>query len=137
VRILLTRQTATPVGCGFAVLVAAVVRVGRARGEGSASWFGFAIWAVAGAVFTFSLLTGLSIGLFLLPLVVLAIGLAVRVASEVRSMLGFAAGIALILLVVAAIHDAATGWLVPGIALAGIAVASFAGGCRIDRHRTR
>jgi hypothetical protein len=118
------------------LLVGAVVMVARARGGDGPSWSGFAIWSVAGAAFTFSLLTGLSIGLFLLPLVVLALGLAVRRAPDFRSMLGLAAGAALILLLIAALHHAATGWLMPGLAVGGVAVASFAA-ARSGRHRLR
>ncbi len=51
---------------------AAVVirRGGRREGRG---WWWFVAWALVGALFTFSLLAGLSIGLFFLPLVVLAL----------------------------------------------------------------
>ncbi|MFL5909037.1 MAG: hypothetical protein ACJ768_00475 [Gaiellaceae bacterium] len=61
----------------------------RVAGSG---WRGFALWTLAGALFTFSLLTGLSIGLLLLPLVVVALGIAVRSAPNVRASLGFVAG---------------------------------------------
>jgi hypothetical protein len=53
---------------------------------------GFALWTIAGALLAFSLLTGLSVGLLWLPLVVVALGIAVRSAPEVRASLGFLVG---------------------------------------------
>jgi hypothetical protein len=118
------------------LLVLAFVLVRRRRGSGGDGWDGFAAWAAAGAAFTFSLLTGLSIGLFLLPIVVLAIVWAIRRAPDFRSMLGFLAGAGLILLGIAGLHDAASGWLIPGVVLCGMAVTSFAAVRCLDRHRT-
>jgi hypothetical protein len=67
----------------------------RVAGPG---WRGFALWAIAGALFTFSVLAGLSIGPLLLPLVVLALGVAVRSAPNVRPSLGFLVGAGAIVL---------------------------------------
>ncbi len=119
------------------LLLVAFVLVRRGRGSGSDGWDGFAAWAAAGAAFTFSLLTGLSIGLFLLPIAVLAIVWALRRAPDFRSMLGFLGGAGLILLVIAGLQDAASSWLIPGVALCGMAVTSFAAVRCLDRHRTR
>jgi preprotein translocase subunit SecG len=118
------------------LLLVALLIVQRGRGRGGAGWGGFAAWVAAGAAFTFSLLTGLSIGLFLLPVVVLAIAWAIRRAPDFRSMLGFVGGAGLILLVIAALHGAAIGWLVPGVALGGIALISFVAARGVDKHRT-
>ena len=75
------------------LLIAAVVLMRRQPpGRSRPGWRGFALWTVAGALFTFSLLTGFSIGLFLLPLVVIALYAAVRFAPDARA-LGFFAGI--------------------------------------------
>ena len=119
------------------LLLVALVLVRRGRGRGSDGWDGFAAWTAAGAAFTFSLLTGLSIGLFLLPIVVLAIVWAIRRAPDFRSMLGLLGGAGVILLVIAGLHDAASSWLIPGVALGGVAVTSFAAVRWADRHRTR
>jgi preprotein translocase subunit SecG len=118
------------------LLLVALVLVRRGRGRSSDGWDGFTAWAAAGAAFTFSLLTGLSVGLFLLPIVVLAMVWAIRRAPDFRSMLGFLGGTGLILLVIAGLHDAATRWLIPGVALGGVAVTSFAAVRWVDRHRT-
>jgi preprotein translocase subunit SecG len=117
------------------LLLVALVLVRRGRGRGSDGWDGFAVWAAAGAAFTFSLLTGLSIGLFLLPIVVLAIVWAIRRAPDFRAMLGFLGGAGLILLI-AWLHEAASSWLIPGVALGGVAVTSLAAVRWVDRHRT-
>jgi hypothetical protein len=119
------------------LLIVAAVIVWRTRARRGAGWSGFVAWCLAGASFTFSLLTGFSIGLFLLPLVVLAIYLAIRLAPGFRATLGFIGGIGAILLVIASIHNAAMDWLIPGVALSGVALASFATLLGIDRHRTR
>jgi len=118
------------------LLIAAAVKIWRTRPTRHGGWSGFLIWNVAGALFTFSLLTGLSIGLFVLPLVVLAIWFATRLAPDVRAALGFIEGIGVILLVVASIHNAAMGWLIPGLALTGIALASFLTLRLVDRRHT-
>lgn len=99
--------------------------VRRTTGRRGAGWWGFAAWSTAGAVFTFSLLTGLSIGLFLLPVVIVALYLAVRSAPDFRASLGFIAGIGLTLLVVASIHNFSTSWVIPGLTFGVLALALF------------
>jgi hypothetical protein len=116
------------------LLLVALVVVRRRRGSGRDAWGGFAAWAAAGAAFTFSLVTGLSIGLLLLPLVVLTIAWAIRRAPDFLSMLGFLGGAGVILLVTAGLHAAAGSWLIPGAALCGGAVTSFAAARRVDRR---
>jgi hypothetical protein len=74
------------------LLIVAAVIIWRTRARRGAGWSGFMAWYVAGALFTFSLLTGFSIGLFLLPLVVLAIYSAIRLAPGFRAALGFIGG---------------------------------------------
>jgi hypothetical protein len=101
-----------------AVLIAAFVVMRRARearsaGEG-ATWFGW--WTVAGALFTFSFLTGFSIGLFILPLAAASVIWAARSAPGAEA-IGFLAGAGLVLLIP---------WRLEGVALCSIAVASYA-----------
>jgi len=86
------------------LLVGAALMIRRSPGRHGAGWVGVVAWAAAGALFTFSLLTGLSIGLFLLPAVVLALAIAVRVAPEFSSALGFVAGIAVMTLAIVVVH---------------------------------
>jgi hypothetical protein len=117
------------------LLIFAAVIIWRTRARPGAGWSGFMAWYVAGALFTFSLLTGFSIGLFMLPLVVLAIYVALRLAPGFGAALGFVGGIGAILVVIASIHNAALGWLVTGVALSGVALASFATLLWMDRHR--
>lgn len=107
------------------LLIGAAVLIRRTKRRRRAGWSGFAAWAAAGAVFTFSLLTGLSIGLFLLPLVGAMLYLAIRSAPDFRASLGFGGGIGAVLLVVAFIHKFSIAWMIPGIAFGTVALVSF------------
>ena len=107
------------------LLIWAAVLIRRTKKRRRAGWSGFAAWCLAGALFSFSLLTGFSIGLFLLPLVVAALYLAVRSAPDFRAALGFVAGIGVILLILASINKFSIGWLIPGVAFGAAAFASF------------
>ncbi len=103
------------------LLIWAALRIRRTEQRGRAGWAGFAAWTVAGAIFTFSLLTGFSIGLFLLPVVAAMLYLAVRAAPDFRASLGFVAGVGLTLLVLASINNFSIGWLIPGVVFSVIA----------------
>ena len=83
------------------LLVGAIVLVwkSRQRGLGRRGWPWFVAWALAGVLFVLSFLSGSNIGVFLFP--VAAIGvlwLAVN-APHGRELVGFAVGIAAVLLV--------------------------------------
>jgi hypothetical protein len=117
------------------LLIWAVVLIRRTKRKRGAGWVGFAVWTVAGAIFTFSLLTGLSIGLFLLPVVALALYLAVRSAPDFPASLGFVAGIGAIVLMLASIHNFSIGWLIPGLAVSTVALASFMATGHATRRR--
>jgi hypothetical protein len=107
------------------LLAVAALIVVRTEQHGSASWAGFLAWYTAGALFTLSLITGFSIGLFLLPLVTVSVALAVRAAPDSRAMLGFFAGSGLILVLIGIRSDSLS-WLISGLALLSLAAASFA-----------
>lgn len=79
-----------PVVLGIAF---AIVRRRRNRVGGGSGWRWFHAWGVAGALFTFSFLTGLSIGLFLLPVATLALLWVARRAPNGWEWLGFVEGI--------------------------------------------
>ena len=116
------------------LLVCAAVLVGRRSGSGDASRGGFGAWVVAGAVFAFSLLTGLSIGLFLLPLVIAAVYLAVRRAPELRASVGFVGGIGVTVLGLAAVNGFTRGWVIPGIAFTVVGLAAFLAAEQVTRR---
>jgi len=116
------------------LVIWAAVLIRRTKGRRHVGWPGFAAWCAAGALFTFSLLTGFSIGLFLLPLVVAGLYLAVRSAPDFRASLGFVAGIGVILLVLASINNFSIGWLIPGFALSVAALTSFVAAEQVDRR---
>ena len=65
------------------------------------SWASFAAWAIAGGLSTVAILTGFSIGIFVAPVALLVVWLAVRRASRGAELLGLAAGVGAILLLVA------------------------------------
>ena len=74
------------------LLVAAVAIARRSERSGhGAGWFG--AYAVAGMLFSFSLATGFSIGLFLLPLVALVLLWVASRAPRWREASGFFAGV--------------------------------------------
>lgn len=83
------------------VLGAAAVFVQRRGRPGARGWAWFGAWAAAGALFTFSFLTGFSVGLFLLPLAAGALFFVASRAAHLGEALGFAAGTGVILLVIA------------------------------------
>lgn len=73
-------------------------RRGAAEGRG---WRWFAAWCAAGALFTFSFLTGLSIGLLVLPFAAAAVLFVAWRAPHVLETLGSVAGVGVTLLLVA------------------------------------
>jgi len=117
------------------LLIWAAVLIRRTKKRRRAGWSGFAAWCLAGALFSFSLLTGFSIGLFLLPLVIAALYLAVRSAPDFRAALGFVAGLGVILLVLASINSFSIGWLIPGVAFSAAGFASFVAAEQVNRRR--
>src|SRR5437870_5701538 len=95
------------------VLVAAIVVWSKKRTTVSrGGWDWFAAWTLAGALLTFSFLTGFSIGLFFLPLAAAVVFWVARRAPGLFDPIGFFAGIGLILLFVAVINPGAgRAWL--------------------------
>jgi hypothetical protein len=117
------------------LLAWAAVLIRRRKQEPRPGWGGFTVWTAAGAVFTFSLLTGLSIGLLLLPLVVAALYLAARSAPDFHASIGFVAGIGVVLLLMVSIHSFSAGWLIPGVGLGTVALASFCVAQQMNQRR--
>jgi hypothetical protein len=76
---------------------------GRDLGGGQ-GWIWFAVWALVGGGFTFSYLTGFTIGLFILPFVVLLLGVVLWASPRPREALGFVAGIGAMVLVIGFLH---------------------------------
>jgi hypothetical protein len=94
-------------------------------------WDWFLGWAVAGALFTFSFLTGFSIGLFLLPVAALVLFWVAR-RSGGRETVGLLEGVGWTLLTVAFIQSGsgdldARPWLVAGLVLSLGAAGTYAG----------
>ncbi len=83
------------------LLGAAFILRRRSDAAGRRGWRWFAAWALAGGLFTFSYLTGFSIGLFLLPLAASALFFVAWQAPRLAETVGFAGGIALVALLVA------------------------------------
>lgn len=120
----------------FPILLVVAMFVALRRAERGASnsddtsWRWFAAWSAAGAAMTFAFLTGLSIGLLLLPA---AAALLLWVASHAphpTDALGFAEGIGAVLVLISFLNRAGTGvdptaWLVAGICTGGFAFLAY------------
>ena len=118
---------AFPLVLGIAVVLLA--RKHNRPGGHGARWF--TAWTLAGALLTFSFLTGFSIGLLLLPIAAGATLLVASRAPHWREATGFLAGVGAVLVVVAALNRGdkgvdATPWLVAGCLLAAVAIAAYA-----------
>lgn len=112
----------------LAIAAAMLLRRRRTHPTGGAGWRWFAAWTAAGALFTFSLLAGLSIGLFFLPLAAALLLTVARLAPRPPEALGFVAGIGLTLLLVAdrnADYNP-TPWLLAGSAFTSAALLLYA-----------
>jgi hypothetical protein len=81
-----------PIVLGAAFLLLAK---SRQRGLGQRGWGWFSAWVGAGALFMFSFLSGLSIGIFLLPVATLAMFWLALQAPYWREVAGFPVGGAL------------------------------------------
>jgi hypothetical protein len=111
------------------VVAALIVRNARqsAPMESGRGWRWFGAWTLAGALMTFSFLTGFSIGLFVLPAAAAALLWSARRAPRLREAAGFAEGVGAILLLVALLHraDAAGPWLAAGLAVSACALLAY------------
>lgn len=85
----------------------------------------FALWTLAGATFTFSLLTGLSIGLFVFPFAAALVLWAARSAPGLEA-LGFVEGIGVALLIVALVQRGNASWLIAGLVPCSLAPTAYA-----------
>jgi uncharacterized membrane protein len=114
-----------------ALLIAAIVIVIRRDRESGHGWLWFLGWSFAGASFFFSFLTGLSIGLLLLPLVTAAVLFVAMRSPHAPEASGFFAGVGLVTVAVSLLswgeeHLSASSWLAAGAAITGVAIASYA-----------
>jgi hypothetical protein len=120
-----------------ALLIAAIVIVIRRDRDGGRGWRWFLAWCLAGASFFFSFLTGLSIGLLLLPAVAAAVLFVATRSPHAAEAAGFAAGVGLVTTVVSAanwgVYASAGAWFIAGAALTTVGVASYAFAARRAR----
>lgn len=89
-------------------------------------WGGFAAWALVGALFSLSVLGAASIGLFVMPLALLALLVAGRTVQRWPDMAGVLAGVAGLTLFVAIANRSSTPC--PGSGSSSIRVGGNAGG---------
>jgi hypothetical protein len=108
-----------------ALLIAAIVLVIRRDREGGHGWGWFVAWAFAGAAFFFSFLTGLSIGLLLLPVVAAMVLFVAARAPHAAESAGFVAGVGLVIVGVS-LAGWNAGWLLVGTVLAAAGVTTYA-----------
>ena len=117
----------------FPLVLVALVVVCRSRGAGGEGWRWFWAWACFGGPFVLALLTGLSIGLLLLP-VVAVVGFAVaRRAPGWREALGAFAGAAVAVEVLAAVN----GWTAALAVSSTVGLAAVAAYARLTGSATR
>jgi len=114
----------------IAATVIALRSAERGLGSAGTHWRWFVAWSVAGAALTFSFLTGLSIGLFVLPLAAVLLLWVARRAPHLPDALGFVEGIAVLLLLVAFLNRAGSGvdpapWLEAGLSLGGFTLVAY------------
>jgi FtsH-binding integral membrane protein len=91
-------------------------------------WPWFCAWALVGALLTFSFLTGLSIGLFVMPLGLVALAVVARKTPGRSETAGFLAGMGAIFLLVAVIQldRDPVAWFAAGSAALLLAVVLYA-----------
>ena len=98
--------------------------------------YGFWGWALAGALLLFSILTGLSIGLFVAPLALLSLWLVARWSRPWPESLGAVTGFGAICLVIAFLNLAESDgvdwapWLAIGLSLAAAGVLAYGAASR-------
>jgi hypothetical protein len=116
------------------LICAAALALSRRDSPTGFGWNWFGAWTAAGALFVFSLLTGFSIGLLLLPAAAAVLIWTSVKAPHSPEALGFLVGTGLVILLVAALHDWRS-WYVAGV------VASFGGlfgyAAALTRRETR
>jgi hypothetical protein len=108
------------------VLGSAVVIWGRRAGVTPGGWPWFAAWTCAGALMTFSFLTGFSIGLFLLPVAGGTLLAVAWRAPGAPDAVGFFEGVGLMLLLVPLVNpDAGPTLLFAGLVIGLGAIAAY------------
>jgi hypothetical protein len=112
------------------VLAVAIVILWRARGEPGDRGRGcrwFWAWSLAGAALTFSFLTGLSIGLFVLPLALVLLWLVLRASPRWAESFGLFEGVGLLLLVVSYLNRGGDphSWLYAGLMTSALAAIAY------------
>src|SRR6266542_2551851 len=107
----------------LALIAAAVIVARKPRAPGGWPWFG--AWASAGAVMTFSFLTGLSIGLLFLPAAAAAVIWIARRAPDALDAVGFVFGCGALIWSVGLLNSAYVSWLVVGCVVSALALLPY------------
>jgi hypothetical protein len=113
-----------------ALLLVAVTLIAVLDREGGRGWRWFVAWCIAGAFFFFSLLTGLSIGLLLLPVAAAALVVVAVTAPHFAEASGFVAGVGAVAVAIATLnwgepHIREALWLALGVATTIAALAAY------------
>lgn len=118
------------------VAVAAGIAGWRRRSQAAGRGFRwFMAWTLAGAMMSFSLLAGFSIGLFVLPLAAAVMLWTVRRSPHAVEAVGLFAGTGIVLLVIAFINRGYTGCPAGGLSIGTDAPAGTAVSCGgLDPH---
>src|SRR5437870_13180219 len=103
------------------VLVVAAIMVSR-KPHKPGAWRWFGAWSAAGALMTFSFVTGFSIGLFLLPVAAFLVLLVARRAPNALDATGFVFGLGAVVWSIGLLNSSYSSWLIPGIVVSACAL---------------
>src|SRR6266571_4409299 len=107
------------------VLIAAAVIVSR-RPHAPGGWRWFGAWSAAGALMTFSFVTGFSIGLLFLPLAAATVIWVARHAPDPVDASGFVLGLGAVIWAIGFLNPAYRSWLVPGFVISACGLLPYA-----------
>ncbi len=106
------------------VVAAAIIVSRKRRAPGAWRWFG--AWSAAGALMTFSFVTGFSIGLLFLPLAAVTVIWVARHAPDPFDASGFVLGLGAVIWAIGFLNPSYRSWLVPGFAICACALLPYA-----------
>jgi len=107
------------------VLVVAAINVSR-KPHASGAWRWFGAWSAAGALMTFSFVTGFSIGLLFFPLAAATVIWVARHAPDPFDASGFVLGVGAVIWSIGFLNPAYRSWLVAGCIVSALALLPYA-----------
>src|SRR6266852_4301695 len=106
------------------LIVAAIIVLRKPRGAAAWRWFG--AWSAAGALMTFSFVTGFSIGLLFLPVAAATVFWVARHGPSRFDSFGLVLGAGTVVWSIGLLNPAYRSWLVPGLVVSASALLPYA-----------